>query len=142
MKEDIRWMQRFQNYLKALRELEDAVRLSATRDLNKLEKQGLIQGFEYTHELAWKTIKDYLSEQGISGLVGSKDSSREAFNLGLISDGAVWMEMIKARNLTSHAYDEHIAETVFKAITEQFFPVFYDFTQHFLQIHTKELNEQ
>lgn len=70
MEKDIRWIQRFNNYLWAFSELEKAVVLAKSRDLSNLEKQGLIQGFEYTHELAWKVLKDYLSFQGIQGLIG------------------------------------------------------------------------
>lgn len=87
MSQDIRWKQRFDNFLRAFSGLQEAVKISETRGLSKLEKQGLIQGFEYTHELAWNTLKDYLSEQGIIGLVGSKDSVRSAFKNGLINRG-------------------------------------------------------
>jgi len=131
MAQDIRWMQRFNNFLRAFSGLQEAVKISGTRELSKLEKQGLIQGFEYTHELAWNTLKDYLSEKGIIGLVGSKDSVRSAFRNGLISHGEIWMDMIKARNLTSHTYDETIAENVSNSIINTFYPVFEDFAQRF-----------
>jgi nucleotidyltransferase substrate binding protein (TIGR01987 family) len=81
---DIRWQQRFSNYTKALEQLSDAVSLSRKRGLSKLEKQGLIQAFEYTHELAWKVLKDFLESRGKSDLYGSKDVTREAFRLGII----------------------------------------------------------
>jgi nucleotidyltransferase substrate binding protein (TIGR01987 family) len=124
MTPDIRWKQRFNNFLQAFKELESAVRLSNERPLSKLEKQGLIQGFEYTHELSWNLMKDYLAELGHTGLIGSKDSTRLAFKTGLISDGDTWMEMIKSRNLTSHSYDEAIAEEVVEWILKKFFPAF------------------
>jgi nucleotidyltransferase substrate binding protein (TIGR01987 family) len=124
MDKDIRWKQRFKNYLQAFRELESAVVLSKERALSKLEKQGLIQAFEYTHELSWNLLKDYLAEYGHTGLIGSKDTTRLAFKTGLISDGEIWMEMIKARNLTSHSYDEALAEEVHVWIIGKFFPVF------------------
>ena len=85
MDRDIRWFQRFSNYNKALEQLQEAVTLSKTRPLSKLEKQGLIQCFEYTHELAWKTLKDFLETHGVSELFGSKDVTREAFKLGILS---------------------------------------------------------
>jgi nucleotidyltransferase substrate binding protein (TIGR01987 family) len=131
MPEDVRWKQRFDNFLRAFSGLQEAMRIYETRELSKLEKQGLIQGFEYTHELAWNTLKDYLSEQGIIGLIGSKDSVRSAFRNGLISNGEAWMDMIKARNLTSHTYDEAIAENVTQSIINSFYPVFLEFAQRF-----------
>lgn len=87
MTTDVRWMQRFNNYVQAFRELESAVALAKERVLSKLEKQGLIQGFEYTHELSWNLMKDYLTEQGYTSLIGSKDTTRQAFKSGLVSDG-------------------------------------------------------
>ncbi len=98
--DDIRWKQRFNNYLSALPTLTDGVELAEHRELSNLEKLGLIQGFEFTHELAWNVLKDYLEEQGFVGIVGSKDATRLAFNNGLLDDGQSWMEMIRARNLT------------------------------------------
>lgn len=124
MNNDIRWKQRFNNYLQAFRELESAVVLSNERALSKLEKQGVIQGFEYTHELSWNLLKDYLTEHGYTGIIGSKDSTRLAFKTGLISDGDIWMEMIKARNLTSHSYDESLADEVLEWIIKKFYHAF------------------
>lgn len=135
---DIRWKQRFNNFIKAYRELEDAITLTQTKTLSKLEKQGVIQGFEYTHELAWNVLKDYLEEQGHTGLVGSKDTSREAFKRALIQNGDVWMEMIKMRNLTSHTYDQPLADSVFKTICEQFYPEFTAFLKSFTHRHDSE----
>lgn len=109
---DIRWQQRFSNYTKALEQLTDAVNLSRTRELSKLEKQGLIQAFEYTHELAWKVLKDFLENRGKSDLYGSKDVTREAFRLGIIDNGEAWMSMISSRNLTSHTYNEKTTEEI------------------------------
>jgi len=116
MDEDIRWKQRFQNYKKVLLTLKNAVELAASRDLTDLEKQGTIQGFEFTFELAWNVMKDYLEEQGITGIIGSKNAIRHAFDKGLIEDGQIWMDMIQDRNLASHVYDEKTAETLFTAI--------------------------
>jgi len=118
MDEDIRWKQRFQNYKKALVTLKNAVELAASRELTDLEKQGTIQGFEFTFELAWNVMKDYLEEQGITGIIGSKNAVRHAFNKDLIEDGEVWMDMIKDRNLASHVYDEKTAEDLFAAIKD------------------------
>ena len=121
MDEDIRWKQRFQNYQKALLTLQNAVALSQTRPLTDLEKQGTIQGFEFTFELAWNVMKDYLEEQGITGIIGSKGAVRHAFNKGLIAEGQVWMDMIRDRNIASHPYDEKTAEDLAAAINSTYY---------------------
>ena len=121
MNEDVRWKQRFQNYKKALVTVKNAVDLSQQRELSDLEKQGVIQGFEFTFELAWKVMKDYLEEQGIIGIIGSKNAIRHAFNKGIIEDGDDWMEMVEDRNLASHTYDEETAEKIFGAIRNKYY---------------------
>lgn len=131
MTQDIRWKQRLQNYLKALQTLAEAAVLASTRPLSKLEQQGLIQGFEFTHELAWNVLKDYLEEQGFVGIIGSKNASRESFKNGLIDDGQVWMDMIKARNLTSHTYNTDVAERIVQDILTRFYPAFRTMASHF-----------
>jgi nucleotidyltransferase substrate binding protein (TIGR01987 family) len=120
--QDIRWKQRFRNYQRALQSLNEAVTLAQTRPLSNLENQGLIQSFEFTHELAWNVLKDYLVHQGVDGVVGSRDASRLAFKNELIEDGEVWMKMIEARNQTSHTYNPAIAEAVIANIMARFFP--------------------
>ncbi|MES2877350.1 MAG: nucleotidyltransferase substrate binding protein [Pseudomonadota bacterium] len=124
MTEDIRWKQRFSNYLKALQTLAEAVELAQQRPLTKLEQQGLIQGFEFTHELAWNVLKDYLEAQGFVGLIGSRNATRQAFKDVLIEDGEAWMDMIKARNLTSHTYNPDIASGIAGDILTRFYPAF------------------
>jgi nucleotidyltransferase substrate binding protein (TIGR01987 family) len=114
--QDARWVRRFNNFAKAFAQLREAVELSRQRELSKLEQQGLIQAFEYTHELAWKTMKDFLEERGRQNIYGSKDATREAYKAGLINNGEVWMEMVQSRNLTSHTYNEETATTVLSAI--------------------------
>lgn len=127
----IRWIQRFDNFKRALATLRRAVDLSEQRGLSELEQQGLIQGFEFTHELAWNVLKDYLEEQGFVGIIGSKNATREAFKNNLLSDGQVWMDMIKARNQTSHTYKTELAEEISKNILTQFFPAFVEMTAQF-----------
>lgn len=124
MTEDIRWKQRFDNYKRALRQLTLAIRLTEQRPLSDLEQQGLIQGFEFTHELAWNVLKDYLEYEGIQGLIGSRSTVREAFKRGLIIDGDAWMDMIEKRNLSSHTYDDDIATKVVSAVYETYYPAF------------------
>lgn len=122
--QDTRWLQRFSNYQKALLTLSEAADLAGKRVLSNLEQQGLIQGFEFTHELAWNVLKDYLEEQGFVGIIGSKNATREAFKNALIADGEVWMDMIKARNMTSHTYSTDVAQGIAADILQRFYPAF------------------
>jgi nucleotidyltransferase substrate binding protein (TIGR01987 family) len=129
MEEDIRWKQRFQNYKKALATMKNAVEIAATRELTDLEKQGVIQGFEFTFELAWNVMKDYLEEQGITGIIGSKNAVRQAFNKGIVEDGQTWMDMIESRNISSHSYDEETAEKLLEKIVGIFYKHFTIFAE-------------
>ena len=119
--QDIRWTQRLNHFSKALGQLTKFI---AKNDLNELEKQGLIQAFEYTYELAWNTIKDYFEAQGDVNILGSRDAFRLAFKRGLIEDGETWMEMVKSRSLTSHTYNEDVAENITASIVSSYFPSF------------------
>ncbi len=121
---DIRWIQRFDNYTKAFQQLKNAVELAKERELSDLEKQGLIQAFEYTHELAWKTMKDFLHEKRNKEIYGSKDVTPEAFKYGLIEKGEIWMDMIQSRNNTSHTYNEETANEIAKAIIDNYYSEF------------------
>ena len=121
---DLRWQQRLENFNKASAQLEDAVALACQRQLSNLERQGLIQAFEFTYELAWNTLKDYLAYQGIQNIVGSRDTIREAFNRDLIDDGEAWMAMLMDRNKTSHTYNEEIAEEIFSKVIDQYINLF------------------
>lgn len=131
MSEDTRWKQRFDNFQRALHQLTLAIRLMEERPLSNLEKQGLIQGFEFTHELAWNVLKDYLEMEGIQGLVGSRSTVREAFKRGLVSDGEAWIDMIQKRNLSSHTYNQEVADTLALAIHEQYYPAFLELQERF-----------
>jgi nucleotidyltransferase substrate binding protein (TIGR01987 family) len=121
MGNNIRWEQRFENFNRALSQLKVGIILMNERQLTMLEEQGLIQAFEYNHELAWNVLKDYLEEYGgHTGLIGSRDTTREAFKRGLIEDGECWMNMIKSRNLSSHTYDEETAKKLISLIANYF----------------------
>jgi len=124
---DIRWEQRFSNYLKALNQLNEAVELSKQRGLSNLEQQGLIQAFEFTHELAWNVIKDYFEYQGNTSITGSRDATREAFNKGLISGGDGWMEMIKSRTQSSHTYNQETAGEIVEIVCNVYADLFNSF---------------
>ena len=124
MSEDVRWKQRYDNYVHALQQMESAVALRQQRALSELEMQGMIQGFEFTHELAWNLLKDYLKFEGIQGLVGSRSTVREAFKRELIEDGALWIDMIDKRNLSSHTYNLELARQIEVAISDRYLPAF------------------
>ncbi|MBL4744612.1 MAG: nucleotidyltransferase substrate binding protein [Cycloclasticus sp.] len=124
---DVRWKQRFANFKKALNQLVSAVELSQQRQFTQLEKQGVIQAFEFTHELAWHVLKDFLEDQGEQNIKGSKDATRAAFKVSLITAGEQWMAMIQSRNLSSHTYDEETAELLVQTIINDYFPLFIEF---------------
>lgn len=138
---DIRWKQRFNNYIKALQNLRSAVELLESRELSELERQGVIQSFEFTHELAWNVLKDYLTDQGITEIVGSKDASRSAFKNGLITHGEHWMGMIKARNLTSHTYDPATAQKIVQDVQQKFYPAFEGMAKKFTLLYDRQDDE-
>jgi len=138
--EHSRWQQRFANFNKAFNKLHEAVsRLQHEEKSDDdrhdaddsfwddLIKEALIQRFEYTHELAWNVMKDYLFEVGNVSAIGSKDATREAFAAGLIADGDTWMEMIRSRNKTSHTYNEATADEIFEKILSRYHPAFLAF---------------
>ncbi len=118
---DIRWIQRFSNYRRALARLTFAINLSIEKELSELEQQGLIQAFEFTFDMATKTMLDFIVEKGYSG---ERDKPLriivDAAQRGFISEPA-WRAMYKSRNKTSHTYDEAIAETVFTDIVNSHF---------------------
>lgn len=111
--------------------LARGVALAQQRPLSELEQQGLIQGFEFTHELAWNLLKDYLQYQGIEGIIGSRDATRLAFQSGLIVDGEGWMAMIKARNQSSHTYNLEQAKAIAHDVIDCFAPLFDALRDHF-----------
>ena len=121
--QDVRWRQRLSNYTMALRRLVDAVELAGQRPLTQLEQQGLIQAFEFTHELAWNVMRDYFYWQGNSAIAGSRDATREAFSSGLLEDGEGWMAMIKSRNLSSHTYNQSVADAIAGAVISLYCPL-------------------
>ncbi len=127
---DIRWEQRFSNYRKALKNLNKAIEIVKNKyykeidndseniddefiyDLEEIIKEGLIQRFEYTYELAWNLMKDYAEYQGETDIKGSRDATRIAFKMNLIKDSETWMDMLMARRSTSHTYNQETAEEI------------------------------
>ena len=120
--DDIRWLQRLENFTNALNELEQATHLREQRQLSRLEAMGLIQAFEFTYELGWNLMKDYLSYEGVNDLAGSRSTIREAVTHGLLSEteGRTWMEMLQNRNRTSHLYDEEAVRAIEQTIVEEY----------------------
>jgi nucleotidyltransferase substrate binding protein (TIGR01987 family) len=141
---DIRWEQRFSNYRKALKKLTEAVNYikkdieekeidseseSVDEILEEIIKEGLIQRFEYTYEMAWNVMKDYAFYQGNSEISGSRDALRFAFSSNLISNGDLWMDMIISRIKTSHTYNEETAEEIYIKILNEYHSLFLEFEQ-------------
>jgi nucleotidyltransferase substrate binding protein (TIGR01987 family) len=120
--QNIRWQQRFENYQKALNKLNEAIHEHGDTD-DDIVKEGTIQRFEFTHELAWKVLKDYLKFEGIQNITGSRSTSKQAFNMGLISKGETWMDMIESRNIMVHTYNESILEAEFSKIKKSYLPL-------------------
>ncbi len=114
--EDIRWKQRYQNYLKACTQLDKFVDIT---NLNELEEQGLIQCFEYTFELAWKTMKDYLSYNGYD-VKSPRETIQIAFQSDLITDGHTWLDALQKRNLMAHTYDSELASEAITLIRTKY----------------------
>ena len=129
--QNIRWQQRFANYRKALVKLTQAVVLLSKQTggetvVDELLQEGLIQRFEYTHELAWKVMKDYAEYQGYTDVRGSRDAIRKALEMNLIDDKR-WMDTIEDRNLTVHNYDNEIASEIYDNIMSVYAPLFVAF---------------
>ncbi len=144
--EDIRWIQRFENFEKALKKLDKGVKTINSfvkknpddEELLDLMKESLIKRFEYTHELAWNVMRDFVQSFGEIKIYGSKDASREAFKAELIKDGHVWMDMIKSRNLTVHTYDEDSADEIYEKIVNEYHPAFLEFQKNMNQLKNME----
>ena len=121
---DVRWIQRFANFQKAFSQLTKFIDKA---ELSELEEQGLIKAFEYTFELAWTTLKDFLEYRGQRDIYGSRDAIRKAFQLNLIDDGENWMDMLISRNRTSHTYNKETADEICQAVKNVYFSLFRQF---------------
>lgn len=119
---DIRWKRRFQNFERALIQLQQAV---SKNDLSYLEKAGVIQIYEFTFELAWKTMKDYLEDKQVT-VKFLRDVIKEGFSYEIIKNGDIWMDMLQKRNLMSHTYNEKNAQLAYNLIVEEYFKEIYD----------------
>jgi nucleotidyltransferase substrate binding protein (TIGR01987 family) len=115
---EVRWKQRFENFEKSFLLLE---KYSQQNIQTELERAGIIQFFEMTFELAWKVLKDYLEAQGYE-VKSPRETIKQAFQMGLIEDGHVWLDALSSRNLTSHTYDEAVAEKLVTEIKQKYYP--------------------
>ncbi|MGE4170241.1 MAG: nucleotidyltransferase substrate binding protein [Candidatus Margulisiibacteriota bacterium] len=117
----LRWQLRFDNFKKALAQLENGLALETPSDL---EKEGIIQRFEYTYELAWKTLQDLLESKGYSDIRGPRPVIEQAFSDGYLEDGEGWMAMLKHRNDTVHTYNQSRADDVYTHIRTAYCDLF------------------
>lgn len=136
-KQEVRWVQRLDSYRKALERMNEASNRITTSVSAKLDMElfsdALIQRYEFTHELAWKLMKDYLEYMGIEGIVGSRDAIRHALQNDIIKDDR-WMDSITDRNITSHNYNQAIANEVVIRIINIYKPLF----EQLLQVMTEK----
>ena len=132
--ESPRWQYRFANYRRAFSLLREAIETSVERPLNQLEQEGVIQRFEYSMELAWKTMKDYLeSENVVFGLATPRNVIRKAFESGLVADGQTWMDALDARNKMSHVYAFEDFKVVIADVREKYLHVMGALYEFFLE---------
>jgi nucleotidyltransferase substrate binding protein (TIGR01987 family) len=137
--QDIRWQQRFSNFRRALAKLRQAVETVSLKKtdfdspIDDLLEEGLIQRFEYTHELAWKVMKDYAEYQGYTDIRGSRDAIRQALAINIIDDGR-WMESIADRNFTSHLYNDNEATRIYEKIIDLYFPLLCRFEEKMTEL--------
>lgn len=122
--EDIRWIQRFNNFNKALDGLMKAIEEYKEDKTDEVVKVGMIKFFEMTYELAWNTMKDYYENQGETGIQGSKDAIKLSFSRGLITEAQKWFDMVDSRKLSVHTYDEALANEVAHDISESYINLF------------------
>jgi nucleotidyltransferase substrate binding protein (TIGR01987 family) len=125
--QDIRWKQRFEHFVGAFKQLKNAKNFQSERSFTELELHGVIQAFEVAQELSWKVMKGFLEDQGKTDLFGSKNAVKEAFNVGLITNGEIWLQMIKSRNITSFIYDQSEILVILTIILNEYFERFTEF---------------
>ena len=134
-----RWIHRFENYKRAFLLLREAMEAMQTRTLNQLEKEGIIQRFEYTWELSWKLLKDYLESKGVVlQTITPSETIKAAYAAKIIENGEGWMEALEARNRMSHTYDAKTFERIIADIQSKHLALF-DALHMFMMV--KELEE-
>ncbi|MHA7879514.1 MAG: nucleotidyltransferase substrate binding protein [Saccharospirillum sp.] len=128
-----RWQQRFQNYSRAYALLREAFEKDPTT-LSQLEKEGIIQRFEYTFELAWKVLKDKMEADGLQlDQISPKAIIRAAYKAKYIDDGEGWLRMMGDRNLMSHTYDFQTFEKIILSIRQEYLSLFEQWYDYLLE---------
>jgi nucleotidyltransferase substrate binding protein (TIGR01987 family) len=127
MKHTIRWKQRFSNLQHAFAAFEKTQERYKKDTTDEIVQMALVQAFEFTYELSWKTMKDYLEYEGFGEFNGSKQVIRAAFQAKIITHAEIWMEAVSKRNLASHTYNQKILDETVLYITEEFFPLMQEF---------------
>lgn len=116
--EDIRWQQRKENFNRAFNTLKDGFSHQPT---SKLEEAGLIKCYELTFELAWKSLKDFLTFQG-HDVRFPRETIKKAFEKQLIEDGHLWIQMLDDSNFLAHTYNEDQVQEALHKIKKEFLP--------------------
>ena len=116
----IRWKQRFQNLEKAYLKFQHALQAQAKEPQNELYQMALVQAFEFTFELGWKTVKDFLVYSGVKGVSLPRDVIKQGFHFQVIEDGQLWIDMMQDKNLMAHTYSEENAQKALAKITGQY----------------------
>ena len=129
-RKDIRWIQRFGNFKKGLEKLRDAIAEHSKRKMSDLEKEGLVQRFEYSFELAWKTLQDLLYHKGYKDIKGPNPVLKQALPDGYIKGEEKWRDLNNARNLTAHTYDEKKVNAIVKKISEEYYELVFQLKSH------------
>lgn len=124
MEANTKWLERLSIFTKAVGRLAEVIDISRQRKLNPFERDSLIKRFEFSYEMAWKLMMSYEKSNGIVEIHGSKDVVRRAYSMAIIENGEAWLEMIDARNSTSHLYDEEMAADVIDEIIHTYYPLF------------------
>jgi nucleotidyltransferase substrate binding protein (TIGR01987 family) len=126
MKTDIRWRQRLNSFHQSIDNLDVVHNRARDHELDRVELQALIKSFELSYETGWNLMKVWLEYHGTPGITGSRDAIRKAFNVGLLSDGSIWMEMLQTRNRTAYTYNESVAREVAQQILEKYYSALHD----------------
>ena len=133
---DTRWIQRFNNLNKAIVSL--SVSLLEDTSNNITLRAGVIQFFEMTFVLAWKTLKDYLNEIGYDEVNSPRSAIKKAFEIGIVDDGHLWLKALEDRNLTAHTYEEETAIEVERLIRESYYPMVLELQKKLEQVRNAE----
>ena len=126
MSDKKRWQERLEDFQKAVSRLEEAL---AQEEYSELERDGVIQRFEFTFELAWKTLKDYLDDQGFKDVLSPKKAVKQAYANDLLANGDIWVEMLEDRNRMAHLYDQKTSLAIFKNIKDKYAGALYDLAE-------------